>query len=63
MHKEDRSNEICNHCGRSVKFGSGCFVNRIPDLNDLNTRLANNLRYPEGDFVCIECDEKSSDDF
>jgi len=55
--------EICNHCGRGVWFGSGWFVNRVPDFNDLSTRIENNLKYPEGDFVCIECDTKTSDDF
>jgi len=54
--------EICNHCGRSVSLGSGLFVNRVPDLNDIETRIANNLKYVEGDFVCRECDEKTSDD-
>lgn len=55
--------EICNHCGRDVSFGSGLFVNRAPDLNSVTTRIANNLKYPEGDFVCIECDSKTSDDW
>ena len=55
--------QICNHCGRSVSFGSGWFVNRVPDLNDIPTRIANNLNYPEGDFVCSECDAKSCDEY
>lgn len=55
--------EICNHCGRSVSFRSGLFVNRVPDFNDLGTRVANNLGFPEGDFVCIECDSKTDDDY
>jgi hypothetical protein len=54
--------EICNHCGMDVSFGSGLFVNRAPDLNDIPTRIANNLRYPQGDFVCVKCDSKSTDD-
>jgi hypothetical protein len=54
--------EICNHCGRSVAHGSGLFINRIPDFNDTETRISNGLRFPEGDFVCRECDSKSSDD-
>jgi hypothetical protein len=55
--------EICNHCGRDVSFGSGLFVNRVPDLNDIPTRIENNLKYPEGDFVCVKCDSKSSDEY
>ncbi|MCK4347935.1 MAG: hypothetical protein KAW47_04890 [Thermoplasmatales archaeon] len=55
--------EICNHCGRDVLFGSGLFVNRVPDLNDIPTRIENNLKYPEGDFVCVKCDSKSSDEY
>lgn len=55
--------EICNHCGRSVAWGSGLFVNRIGDSNNIATRIANNLNYPEGDFVCIECDSKGADDY
>lgn len=56
-----KSIEICNHCGKSVAFGEGYFINRIPDLNDINTRIANGLKYPIGDFVCYECDCKNSD--
>jgi len=55
--------EICNHCGHSVSFGSGRFVNRVPDLNDIVIRIDNNLKFPLGDFVCFECDNKTSDDF
>jgi hypothetical protein len=55
-----KSVEICNHCGRSVAVGSGRFVNRVPDCNDVETRIANNLQYPLGDFVCEECDGKGS---
>jgi len=52
--------EICNHCGRSVSSGSGLFVNRIPDFNDIETRIVNGLNFPEGDFICRECDIQSS---
>lgn len=51
--------EICNHCGRSVSFGTNLFVNRVPDFNEVGTRIANGLRFVEGDFVCRECDSKS----
>ena len=54
--------EICNHCGRDVFFGSGLFVNRVPDFNDIMTRIASGLRFPKGDFVCIECDSMTADD-
>ncbi|GAH29832.1 unnamed protein product [marine sediment metagenome] len=48
--------EICNECGRSVKAGSGRFVNRIPDCNTQEERKEMGKPYPEGDFVCAECD-------
>lgn len=51
--------EVCNHCGNSVKIGSGKFVNRVPDFNSIATRIANNLTFPMGDFVCEECDQNS----
>jgi hypothetical protein len=56
---EIQSIEVCNHCGNSVAWGSGRFVNRIPDFNDIETRKFNERRNPFGDFVCAECDEKS----
>ena len=46
----------CNECGRSVAAGSGLFVNRVPDFNDIKTRIANGKRFPEGDYLCRECD-------
>ena len=55
-HKECSEIEICNHCGNNVSFGSGKFVNRIPDFNDIFTRIGNGLLFPTGDFVCAECD-------
>lgn len=54
--EEDK--EICNECGRSVALGSGLFVNRIPDLNDYQTRVEMGKPFPEGGYVCIECDTK-----
>jgi hypothetical protein len=54
--------EFCCHCGRSVAKGSGWFANRVPDLNDIETRIAMNRSYPEGDFVCTECDAANDDD-
>lgn len=50
--------EICNECGRSVVFGSGLFVNRIPDFNTPEERKEMGKPHPEGDYMCIECEEK-----
>lgn len=63
MWKTSEKLEICNHCGRSVLFGSGLYVNRVLDLNDITTRIENSLNYPVGDFVCIECDTTTSDEY
>ena len=52
--------EICNECGKSVKFGSGLYVNRVTDFNEFDYRLKMQKPFPEGDFICIECDEKLS---
>jgi hypothetical protein len=51
--------EICNECGRSVAFGSGWFVNRVPDFNSLEERVKNSKPYPHGGFLCAECDRNS----
>ena len=53
--------EICNECGRSVKSGSGFFINRVPDLNDPKTRKSMVKPFPEGDFICAECNEEIYD--
>lgn len=54
--------EICNECGRSVKLGSGNFVNRVPDFNTPEERKEMGRQYPEGDFLCIEYDEMTTDE-
>lgn len=53
--------EVCNHCCKSVSFNSGLFVNRVPDLNDISTRIINGLKYPLGDFVCRVCDKLTTE--
>jgi len=50
--------EICNECGRDVSWNSGLFVNRILDLDDYKTRKENGKPFPNGDYICRECDEK-----
>lgn len=49
--------EVCNECGRSVSYGSGRFIDRVPDLNTFETRVSMGKIYPQGDFLCKECDE------
>ncbi len=49
--------EICNECGRSVKLGNGRFVNRVPSLDRYQTHKQMNKPFPEGAFMCAECDE------
>jgi len=51
--------EVCNECGRSVRLGSGWFINRVPDLNEPQERRGMGRPFPEGDFICAECDGKS----
>lgn len=55
--------QMCNHCGKDVSLGSGLFVNRVPDFNDLQTRIDNGLKFPLGDFVCWKCDQDSENDY
>ena len=55
---EVKEKEICNECGKSVKFGSGRFVNRIPDFNTPEEREIAGRPYPEGDFICSECESR-----
>lgn len=50
--------EICNICGDSVAWGSGKYVNRVPDGNTVEERKEMNVPHPEGDFICGECEEK-----
>ena len=48
--------EICNECGKSVQFCSGRYTNRVIDLNDRKTREEMNKPFPEGDYICAECE-------
>lgn len=57
--KEKTEIQVCNHCGRDVSWASGLFVNRIPDLNNVEGRIENGSKFPKGDFICSECDQKS----
>jgi len=50
--------QICCECGDSVKFGSGKFVNRANVLDNFDTRKENGYPYPQGEYICAECDNK-----
>lgn len=50
-----QSIEICNECGKSVKFGTGLFVNRIADLNGEKYRKEMGKPFYKGDYICIIC--------
>ena len=49
--------QSCCECNTSVKIGSGNFVNRIPVLASYDERKDDGRPYPEGAFVCYNCDE------
>ena len=51
--------EICNECGRSVAKGDGLFINRVPDFNDVNTRRDMGKPYPNGEYMCRECERSN----
>jgi len=50
------TSDTCNECGHSVAWGSGRFVNRVPDLNDVALRREMGKPFPKGDYLCEECD-------
>lgn len=54
--------EMCNECGKSVAFGSGRFVDRVMDFNDLETRRDMGKQFPEGDFICPQCEYEETQD-
>ncbi len=60
--------DICAECGHSVEFGSGRFartatarsavqVNRVPISDDYDTRCEMGCAYPEGAYLCPECEQ------
>lgn len=54
--------EQCCECGASVSPGSGKFINRITEANGYISRRYMGRPYPEGAYLCAECDQKTSDD-
>ena len=55
--------EICVECGKSVKFGSGRFVNRIPVCDDYKEKVAGGRPFPKGEYMCAECEEIAQKEF
>jgi hypothetical protein len=47
--------EICNECGHDVSLGSGLYVNRVTDFNEIEDRIVMDKPYPEGNFICSQC--------
>lgn len=54
--------EVCIMCGVPVHFGSGNFVNRVPSFNTTLQNKVNGYPFPEGEWICSGCDNKTSDD-
>lgn len=50
--------EVCNECGRDVSWGSNLFINRVLDLDDYETRKIMGKPFPEGEYICRDCEEK-----
>lgn len=53
-----RHDQTCCECGELVMPGTERFVNRIPMLDDYETRVEQNRPYPEGEWICSECEEE-----
>lgn len=62
MNNQTAEKEICYECGKSVAFGSGRFVNRIPSCNTTPDRRSMGVPFPEGGWLCEECDIAISKD-
>lgn len=55
---KDRGLQICMDCGKSTAPGSGRHVNRVPCLDDYETRVESGCSYPAGGWYCAECDNQ-----
>jgi hypothetical protein len=57
----EEEKEICSYCGRSVAWGSGWFVNRVPRGDTQSEREQWGMPHPEGGWLCEECAEGDTD--
>ena len=55
--------EICCECGKSVASSSGSFINRVIVFDDYETKVERGCPYPEGGFICSECETELRDNF
>jgi hypothetical protein len=51
--------EVCCECGKAVILGSGLFVNRVMVFDDHKTKIERGCPYPEGEFICPNCESES----
>ena len=54
MNKIIDRGDMCLHCRKDTKFGSGRFVNRYPVLELFN----DDLRVEENGYCCQECEDE-----
>lgn len=53
LEAKDLELQMCGNCGRSVRPGSGWFVNRVVEANDIPTRVELPRPFPAGGFICF----------
>ncbi len=46
---------ICSKCGRSMAFGSGLYLYRVPVPHTTEERRMMRKPFPEGDYLCLDC--------
>ena len=54
------TSEICSVCGRDVSRRISLFVNRVPHINDYQTKMEMGRRCPHEGWICIICDNTDS---
>ena len=50
------TDNICVICGKSVKFGSGRYINRICVFDSYKEKVKLNYSFPKGKYICESCD-------
>ena len=52
------TDDTCNECGRNTAPGSELFIDRVPSGDDFETHREMGKPFPEGGFICRECEAK-----